>query len=278
MKKILFLLNDSLKYKKLINVLVDSNIRVNILEGYTDSLINIINEINYDMIFVEDNVNNKRNFNLIRYLSRRFIGKALILISNIDYKLNGDNKFEIISRDNLLENYITFLKEYGIKIQSKTKSKDTIDILKEKAYINNPSDTINNYIASKSIGKVRKHIVLIDDDDISLLMLANILRRDGYQVTIFNESVEAIKKINEMIKCGIKIDLFILDLIMPKIDGFAFLQCLRENKKLKDTAVLISSARNDSGSIKKVAQYNVKGYLLKPYNRNLIIERVKEAI
>ena len=41
--KILFLLNDSLKYKKLINVLVDSNIRVNILEGYTDILINIIN-------------------------------------------------------------------------------------------------------------------------------------------------------------------------------------------------------------------------------------------
>ncbi|MBS4804495.1 MAG: hypothetical protein KIC47_07430 [Clostridium sp.] len=50
MKKILFLLNDSLKYKKLINVLVDSNIRVNILEGYTDILINIINYFNYEDI------------------------------------------------------------------------------------------------------------------------------------------------------------------------------------------------------------------------------------
>lgn len=276
MKKILFLLNDSLKYKKLINVLVDSNIRVNILEGYTDSLINIINEIKYDMIFVEDDVNSKRNINLIRYLSRRFIDKVLILISDVNYNTNDDNKFEIISRDKLVETYIGFFEEYGIKIKSK--AKDTIDLFEEKAYINNPSDTVINYIARKNIVERNKHIVLIDDDDISLLILANILRQHGYHVTIFNQSIEAVKKINEMIKRGKKIDLFILDLIMPDIDGFAFLQCLRENKKLKDIGVLISSARNDCDSIKKVAQYNVKGYLLKPYNRDLIIARVKDAI
>lgn len=276
MKKILFLLNDSLKYKKLINSLVDSNIRVNILEGYTDSLINIINEINYDIIFVEDDVNSKKNINLIKYLSRRFIDKYLILISNINYKTNNDNKFEIISRNELVESYVSFFKEYGIKVKSETK--DNIDLLEEKSYINNPPYTVINYIARKNIGERSKHIVLIDDDDISLLILANILRQYGYQVTIFNQSIEAVKKINEMIKRGKKIDLFIVDLVMPDIDGFEFLKSLRENKKFKDTSVLISSARNDSDSIKKVIQYDVKGYLLKPYNRDLIIERVKKAI
>ena len=153
-----------------------------------------------------------------------------------------------------------------------------MNLLKEIYSLNKLGENLSISRTTKSVVKRKKHIVIVDDDDISLLVLSNLLKIYGYDVTIFNEGMEAIKKIKEMSKHGRKIDLFILDLMMPVIDGFAMLKHLRETKKFESTAVLISSARNDHDAIKRVLKYNVNGYLLKPYSKNFIIDRIKKVI
>ncbi|VYU44298.1 response regulator [Clostridium tertium] len=279
MIKTLFLLNDSLEYKKLINKLTYSNIRVNVLEGYTEGLINIINEMNYDIILVEDDTSSKQKFNLIRLLARRYSDKRLILISNSKYEKNDNSKFEIVSKDELMKTYRDIFIKYGAEIKGEVKEEsslisDDIELLEKIDSLDKFRDNFSISINTKSVVKRKKHIVIVDDDDISLLVLANLLKTYGYEVTIFNESMEAIKKIKEMRKHGKKIDLFILDLMMPVIDGFTMLKYLRETKKFESTAVLISSARNDHDAIKRVSKYKVNGYLLKPYSKNFIIDRI----
>lgn len=283
MRKVLFLLNDSLEYKKLINKLVDLNIRVNILEGYTEGLINIINEMNYDTILVEDDASSKQKFNLIRLLARRYSDKRLILISDSKYEKSDNSKFEIISKYDLMRTYIDIFIKYKSEIEDKVQEEklllsDDMNLLKEIYSLNKLGENLSISRTTKSVVKRKKHIVIVDDDDISLLVLSNLLKIYGYDVTIFNEGMEAIKKIKEMSKHGRKIDLFILDLMMPVIDGFAMLKHLRETKKFESTAVLISSARNDHDAIKRVLKYNVNGYLLKPYSKNFIIDRIKKVI
>lgn len=283
MRKVLFLLNDSLEYKKLINKLVDLNIRVNILEGYTEGLINIINEMNYDTILVEDDTSSKQKFNLIRLLARRYSDKRLILISDSKYEKSDNSKFEIISKYDLMRTYIDIFIKYKSEIEDKVQEEklllsDDMNLLKEIYSLNKLGENLSISRTTKSVVKRKKHIVIVDDDDISLLVLSNLLKIYGYDVTIFNEGMEAIKKIKEMSKHGRKIDLFILDLMMPVIDGFEMLKHLRETKKFESTAVLISSARNDHDAIKRVLKYNVNGYLLKPYSKNFIIDRIKKVI
>lgn len=283
MRKVLFLLNDSLEYKKLINKLVDLNIRVNILEGYAEGLINIINEMNYDTILVEDDASSKQKFNLIRLLARRYSDKRLILISDSKYEKSDNSKFEIISKYDLMTTYIDIFIKYKSEIEDKVQEEklllsDDMNLLKEIYSLNKLGENLSISRTTKSVVKRKKHIVIVDDDDISLLVLSNLLEIYGYDVTIFNEGMEAIKKIKEMSKHGRKIDLFILDLMMPVIDGFAMLKHLRETKKFESTAVLISSARNDHDAIKRVLKYNVNGYLLKPYSKNFIIDRIKKVI
>lgn len=283
MKKILFLLNDSLEYKKLINKLIYSNIRVNFLEGYTEGLINIINEMNYDIILVEDDTSSKQKFNLIRLLSRRYSNKRLILISDSKYEKNDNSKFEVISKDELIRTYRDIFIKYGAEVKGEIQEESSLisDDIKLLEQIDSLDKFRGNFSISrntKSVVKRKKHIVIVDDDDISLLVLTNLLKTYGYEVTIFNESMEAIKKIKEMRKQGKKIDLFILDLMMPVIDGFTMLKYLRETKKFESTAVLISSARNDHDAIKRVSKYNVNGYLLKPYSKNFIIDRIEKVI
>ncbi|MDU5109456.1 MAG: response regulator [Clostridium sp.] len=283
MRKTLFLLNDSLEYKKLINKLIYSNIRVNVLEGYTEGLINIINEMNYDIILVEDDDSSKQKFNLIRLLARRYSDKRLILISDSKYEKNDNSKFESISKDDLMRNYRDIFIKYGAEIKGEIQEERSLisDDIELSEQIDSLDKFRGDFIISrntKTVVKRKKHIVIVDDDDISLLVLANLLKTYDYEVTIFNESMEAVKKIKEMRKHGKKIDLFILDLMMPVIDGFTMLKHLRETKKFESTAVLISSARNDHEAIKKVLNYNVNGYLLKPYSKNFIIDRIEKVI
>ena len=71
--------------------------------------------------------------------------------------------------------------------------------------------------------------------------------------------VEAIDIINNN-----DIDIILLDLIMPEIDGLGFLSYLRENNIKKN--IIVVSAFNEEETIRKCSEYGVKYYALKPFN------------
>ena len=79
---------------------------------------------------------------------------------------------------------------------------------------------------------------------------------------------------NEAIKllCENKYDLILLDLIMPFKDGFGVLDYLKENNI--NIPVIVTTSYNEDETIRKVSEYGVKYYALKPYDLNSITSKI----
>src|ERR687891_218819 len=122
---------------------------------------------------------------------------------------------------------------------------------------------------SKRVADVDRKRVLVIDDDLPLRgMLAAALRQHGFQVLLAGDGAEgqrALKIHNP--------DVVLLDLAMPDVNGWDFLQRLRETGQLGKTPIIVVSAhlRIDPQAI---LQMGVSAILPKPFNLNELIDLI----
>ena len=83
-----------------------------------------------------------------------------------------------------------------------------------------------------------KDILVVDDDEGVREILDDMLKREGYRVTLAKNGVEAIEALKARLP-----DLMILDLMMPEMDGFQVVKSMRSDNKWKDIPVLICTAK-----------------------------------
>ena len=73
-------------------------------------------------------------------------------------------------------------------------------------------------------------------------------------------------------------DLILLDLVMPKKDGVEFLRDLRADDRLKDIPVILLTGFADPQLVRKVAELQVRDYLVKPPDQYELIRRVRKYL
>ena len=114
--------------------------------------------------------------------------------------------------------------------------------------------------------------VFIVDDEIGALTLVTImLERGGYEVVKAENAAQALEKIDAD---GIP-DLFILDVMMPDMNGIELCRLLKGRDDTQDIPVLILSARGDSRSVVEGIDAGATDYLLKPIFHNNLVEKVR---
>jgi PleD family two-component response regulator len=106
--------------------------------------------------------------------------------------------------------------------------------------------------------KIKKKILVIDDDEMHLISAKELLENEGYEVVTHHNwfgSTNAIK--------NLKPDLVLLDINMPALLGDELSVILRLNSKIKDVPIVFYSS-NDEDSLRKAAsEYGVRGYICK---------------
>ncbi len=81
-------------------------------------------------------------------------------------------------------------------------------------------------------------VLVIDDDECIRTALAEILEMCGYSVAVAADGVEGI----ELLEVGLDPNAIVLDLMMPRMDGWEFLQRVRSDPKFQDVVVVVASA------------------------------------
>jgi len=114
---------------------------------------------------------------------------------------------------------------------------------------------------------LKKYILIGEDDKFFAKVYTLKLTSAGFDVLVVNdgEQVLAQAKIR-------KPDVILLDLIMPKKDGFQTLQELKSSPDLKDIKVVITSALEQPEDIQKVKNLGASGFVDKTSIENIIIE------
>jgi len=106
-------------------------------------------------------------------------------------------------------------------------------------------------------------ILIADDDQVSRMALKDIVGcPHGWEITEVDDGEMAMEKLCD----GLKPDLCIFDIKMPRLDGLQLLQRIRRDPLLKSLKVLMTSSTRDRDTIIALSKLQISGYLLKPYD------------
>lgn len=116
------------------------------------------------------------------------------------------------------------------------------------------------------------NLLIVEDDPFLLSVLAEKLKESGFAIEAAADGEEGLAKI----KAG-NFDLILLDMVLPKIDGFKILETIKNDEQLKKHPVIVISNLYDKKSIDKAVLMGAKDYIIKAYNTpEDIVAKVKK--
>lgn len=116
-------------------------------------------------------------------------------------------------------------------------------------------------------------LLVVDDDKAIVDMLEKRLTQEEYEVVVAYDGEEALSKIQKEDP-----DVILLDLMMPKKNGFDVIKEVRANTKDKWRPIIIVSAKNDLDSIKLGYSMEADHYLTKPCSMDNLLRGIRTMI
>jgi CheY-like chemotaxis protein len=118
-----------------------------------------------------------------------------------------------------------------------------------------------------------KTILVIDDSTTNIVLLQAVLNNKGYEI----DTAISVKEAHSVLSKRLP-QLILLDLLMPRINGFEFLQELRSNSDHADIPVVVVSALTDQETINKTMALGAKSFIKKPVDIQVLIETVGKIL
>ncbi len=103
-----------------------------------------------------------------------------------------------------------------------------------------------------------KKVLIVEDDAFLQGLEAGKLKKDNYEVVVASTGEEGMEKIHEP-----GIDLVLLDLILPKFDGFEILRKIKETENLKHIPVIVFSNLSEEKDIKRAESLGAADFMVK---------------
>ncbi len=120
-----------------------------------------------------------------------------------------------------------------------------------------------------------RHILIVDDDTFLLDMYAMRFTQAGYLI----ETAMSAKEVIEKIKGGLLVDLIILDVVMPAVDGFELLEQMNSEGLAKDTLKIYLSNLGQDQDIERGKSLGAVGYIVKASNTpSEVVAKVDEIL
>lgn len=120
-----------------------------------------------------------------------------------------------------------------------------------------------------------KKILIIEDDNFLQGLEAKKLSKEGYEILASSNSQEAFK----ILEGADKVDMILLDLLLPEVDGFTILQKVRENKNLANLPVIVFSNLSEEKDIDRAKKLGISEFMVKSnFTLDELTEKVRSII
>lgn len=116
--------------------------------------------------------------------------------------------------------------------------------------------------------------ILIADDKPEVLELVRVsLESEDYQIIDASDGKEALEKIRLE-----KPDLVLLDIVMPKMDGFEVLRNLKKEPGTKEIPIILLTAKGQKIDQEKGQRFGAAGYIIKPFSPSELLRKIEEVL
>lgn len=116
----------------------------------------------------------------------------------------------------------------------------------------------------------KPYVLVVDDNRITTKLLRRYLEANGYEAAEAYDGVDCLEKTAQRAP-----DAIVLDVMMPRLDGYETVRKLRDDKDLHRTPVVIVTALNDVANQLKAIEAGADDFLSKPIEEKLLIAKVK---
>ena len=119
----------------------------------------------------------------------------------------------------------------------------------------------------------KKRILLVDDEKDLIETLTFRLEANGYEVIKAYDGQDGLEKARKE-----KPDLMILDLMLPKMDGYKVCRMLKFDEKYKKIPIIMFTARAQESDIKIGKEVGADAYMTKPFEPQILLGKIKELL
>lgn len=132
----------------------------------------------------------------------------------------------------------------------------------------------NSRGGTSAVESVRARLVMVVDDSVTVRKVTSrLLERHGYEVLLAKDGMDAIAKLEER-----RPDVMLLDIEMPRMDGFEVASLVRHNPNLEDLPIIMITSRTGEKHRERAFQIGVNAYMGKPFQEDQLLETIAELL
>jgi DNA-binding response OmpR family regulator len=116
-------------------------------------------------------------------------------------------------------------------------------------------------------------ILIVDDEPNIVLALELLMRREGYEIQAVSDGEMAVEAAGSF-----RPDLILLDVMLPRMDGYEVCQRLRADPALKDVIIVMLTAKGREVEMEKGLALGADLYITKPFSTREVVRKVREVL
>ncbi len=118
-----------------------------------------------------------------------------------------------------------------------------------------------------------KKILMVDDEEALIRLVTMYLKYHSYEVISAGDGQEGLEKAKTE-----KPDLIILDLMLPKMDGYKVCGLLKKDTRYSKTPIILFTAKAQEKDVKLGEEVGADAYITKPFEPEVLLSKIKELI
>ncbi|MDH5408810.1 MAG: response regulator [Gammaproteobacteria bacterium] len=129
---------------------------------------------------------------------------------------------------------------------------------------------ITQSVQAAGVSSKMATILIVDDEDINRSLLERRIKKYGYTPITASSASAAIKILRQY-----SVDLILLDIMMPEVDGVSLLEQIKQIDSVKHIPVIMLTGQSDQESIARCMELGATDYMLKPFNNTYLKQRIE---
>lgn len=120
---------------------------------------------------------------------------------------------------------------------------------------------------------MNKKILIVDDEPNIVMSLEYAFKKQNYEVFIARDGEEALHILENEVP-----DIILLDIMMPKVDGYQTIAQIKNNAKLSAVKVVFLTAKSKASDVEKGLALGADKYLTKPFSIRKVVQEINQLI
>lgn len=133
------------------------------------------------------------------------------------------------------------------------------------------ADDLQETHVGKTTVLTGKTVVITDDDHRNIFTLKNLLQKEGMKVITAENGVDCLEKMKELAQ----VDIVLMDIMMPIMDGYETIRQIRSNKENKDLPIIALTAKAMKGDREKCLEAGANDYISKPMKLDQLLSAMR---